>query len=62
MLKRIRITQVIIVDDSRGIDLEDPNNYNFTLLDKANDKFIFDTQLKLKGEKSYKPRVQVWIE
>jgi len=62
MLKRVRITQVLIVNDSRGIDLENPNNFNVTLLDKANEEVIFDTQLKLEGEKAYRPRVQVWIE
>jgi len=62
MLKRVRITQVLIVSDSRGIDLENPNNFNVTLLDKANEEVIFDTQLKLEGEKAYRPRVQVWIE
>jgi len=62
MLKRIRITQVLIVDDARGIDLENPSNFNVTILDKENDEVIFDTQLKRPGEKSYRPRIQVWIE
>jgi hypothetical protein len=62
MIKRVRITSIILVDDERGLDINNPNTYNITLLDRENDDVIFDVQLKRKGEKAFRPEVLVWVE
>lgn len=62
MIKRVRITAIILVDDERGLDINNPDIYNITLLDEENDAVIFDTQLKRKGEKTFRPEVLVWVE
>jgi hypothetical protein len=62
MIKRVRITAIILVDDERGLDINNPDIYNITLLDEENDDVIFDTQLKRKGEKTFRPEVLVWVE
>ncbi|CAB4153319.1 hypothetical protein UFOVP621_95 [uncultured Caudovirales phage] len=57
MIKKVRVSILIEVDENRGIDLKDPTNYNLVLLD--HDSIIFDVDLKRKGEGAYRPRVRI---
>jgi hypothetical protein len=57
MIKKVRVSILVEVDENRGIDLLDPTNYNLVLLD--HDSIIFDIDLKRKGEIAYMPRVRI---
>lgn len=59
MIKKVRVSILIEVDDNRGIDLLDPTNYNLVLLDPNQKSIIFDVDLKRKGEGAYRPRVRI---
>lgn len=60
MIKHVRIVTVLKVDDDRDIDLEDPCNWNITLLDPETNEIIFDVNLNRKGETCWMPEVIVW--
>jgi hypothetical protein len=57
MIKKVRVSILIEVDDSRGIDLLNPSSYNLTML--SSDGLIFDIDLDRKGEEAFRPKVRI---
>jgi hypothetical protein len=58
MIKKVRVSILIDVDDERGIDLLNPDNYNLVVLG-GEELITFDVDLKRKGEYAYRPRVRI---
>lgn len=59
MIRIVKISMTLYVDDSRDIDLTDVTNWNVVLLNKETNQIILDTELDLPGEQSFQPSITV---
>jgi len=59
MIRRVRVVFEIYIDDRRGIDLLDHTNWSLVIIDDAKSKLIYDTQLKRKGETTFRPSITI---
>lgn len=58
MIRKVRVHITILIDDSRGINLDDPDRWVAGFITDDNE-IIYDTQFNNPGELSYKPVVFV---
>lgn len=54
MIRKVRVHITILIDDSRGIDINDPDRWVAGFITDDN-QIIYDTQFNNPGELSYKP-------
>jgi len=59
MLRRVQITFEIVIDDRRTIEILDHAIWSLLILNKEKKKVILDTELKMRGEKTYQPSVSI---
>jgi hypothetical protein len=59
MIKKVRVSMLLYVDEDRGIDLTNPNNWSVGLLDTRRDDLILDVNLNREGEASFKPKITI---
>ena len=59
MIKRVKVSMILLVDSDRGIDLTNPNNWNVGLVDTRRNEVILDVDLKREGEASFKPKITI---
>ena len=59
MIKKVRISMLLYVDEDRGIDLTNPNNWCVGLVDSRRDDLILDVHLRREGETSFKPKITI---
>lgn len=58
MIKKVRMTMLLYIDDNRDIDLADTSNWNVALLDTKTGTLIFDVDLDRYGEQSFNPKLR----
>jgi hypothetical protein len=58
MIKKVRMTMLLYIDDDRDIDLTDTSNWNVALLDIKTGALIFDVDLDRYGEQSFNPKLR----
>jgi hypothetical protein len=58
MIKKVRMTMLLYIDDDRDIDLADTSNWNVVLLDTKTGTLIFDVDLDRYGEQSFNPKLR----
>jgi hypothetical protein len=59
MIKKVRVSMLLYVDEDRGIDLNNPNNWSVGLLDTRRDDLILDVHLQREGEASFRPKITI---